>query len=89
MAKLRKESQDTQYFPSTRPLHIIASVKKTRGGSASAILSLFAQFPGVEAALVASLGGNEDGRMLINDLEKEGVTTRFCKVWPNAGVPSA
>ncbi|ESK94643.1 pfkb family [Moniliophthora roreri MCA 2997] len=114
MAKLRKESQDTQYFSPARPLHIVASgtlflthtlsvpchpapatvvrahsVEKTRGGSASAILTLLAQFPCVEAALVASLGGNEDGRMLINDVEKEGVTTRFCKVWPNAGVPSA
>ncbi|KAK7050988.1 hypothetical protein VNI00_005100 [Paramarasmius palmivorus] len=114
MARLRKESQDTQYFPQARPLHIIASgtlflthtltvpchpapatvvrahsVEKNRGGSASAILSLLAQFSCVEAALVASLGGNEDGRMLINDLEREGVTTRFCKVWPNASVPSA
>ncbi|PFH52996.1 hypothetical protein AMATHDRAFT_73810 [Amanita thiersii Skay4041] len=65
------------------------SVEKTRGGSASTVLSLLSQFSGVEAVLVAPLGGNDEGRMVIRDLEREGVNTHFCKVWPNAGVPSA
>ena len=65
------------------------SVSRVRGGSASTCLSIAAQFPAVEAMLVAPLGGNEEGRMVINDLEKERVSTRFCKIWPEAGVPSA
>lgn len=65
------------------------SVTKTRGGSASMLLSLISQFPSVEAALVASLGGNEEGRNVKVELEREGVSTRFCKVWKGLGVPSA
>ncbi|KAI0367892.1 hypothetical protein BV20DRAFT_969980 [Pilatotrama ljubarskyi] len=65
------------------------SVTRIRGGSASTCLSIAAQFPAVEAILVAPLGGNEEGRMIINDLEQERVSTRFCKVWQEAGVPSA
>lgn len=65
------------------------AVEKTRGGSASTVLSLLAQFSSVDAVLVASLGGNEDGRMILRDLEREGVNTRFCKIWDNYGVPSA
>lgn len=65
------------------------SVTKTRGGSASTLLSLLAQFPSVEALLVAPLGGNDEGRMALRDLEKEGVITRYCKIWKGAGVPSA
>ncbi|KAG7089592.1 hypothetical protein E1B28_011259 [Marasmius oreades] len=65
------------------------AVEKSRGGSASMVLSLLAQFPCVDTALVASLGGNDEGQALIRQLEKEGVITRFCKVWRNLGVPSA
>jgi len=65
------------------------SVEKTRGGSASTVLSLLAQFSSVDAILVASLGGNDDGKMILRDLEREGVITRFCKLWANYGVPSA
>ncbi|KAF8968151.1 hypothetical protein BDZ97DRAFT_1801197 [Flammula alnicola] len=65
------------------------SVEKTRGGSANMLLSLLAQFPNVEAVLVASLGGNEEGRMVLKDLENEGVITQYCKVWRDAGVPTA
>ncbi|TFK75232.1 hypothetical protein BDN72DRAFT_832588 [Pluteus cervinus] len=65
------------------------SVEKSRGGSASTLLSLLAQFQGVEAALVAPLGGNDEGKMIIRDLENEGVTTHYCKIWRNVGVPSA
>ncbi|KAJ6576467.1 hypothetical protein DFH09DRAFT_1149483 [Mycena vulgaris] len=65
------------------------SVTKSRGGSASTLLSLLAQFSQVEAFLVAPLGGNDEGKMILRDLEREGVTTRYCKVWKGAGVPSA
>lgn len=65
------------------------SVSKTRGGSATTLLSLLAQFPDVETVLVAPLGGNEDGQIILQELEKEGVITRYCKVWKDQGVPSA
>ncbi|KAF8149912.1 hypothetical protein B0H34DRAFT_731701 [Crassisporium funariophilum] len=65
------------------------SVDKTRGGSANMILSLLAQFPSVESVLVAPLGGNEEGKMVLRDLETEGVITKYCKIWREAGVPSA
>jgi hypothetical protein len=65
------------------------SVDKTRGGSASTLLSLLAQFSAVDAILVASLSGNDDGKMILRDLEREGVNTRFCKIWSDYGVPSA
>ncbi|CAA7266996.1 unnamed protein product [Cyclocybe aegerita] len=65
------------------------SVDKTRGGSANMVLSVLAQFPAVESVLVASLGGNEEGRMILRDLENEGVITQYCKIWRDAGVPSA
>ncbi|KAF8806964.1 hypothetical protein BYT27DRAFT_7224041 [Phlegmacium glaucopus] len=65
------------------------SVDKARGGSANMILSLLAQFSSVEAVLVAPLGGNEEGRMILRDLENEGVITQYCKIWRDAGVPSA
>jgi sugar/nucleoside kinase (ribokinase family) len=65
------------------------AVSKSRGGSASTLLSLLAQFPCVEALLVAPLAGNDEGTMILRDLEKEGVTTRYCKIWDGAGVPTA
>ncbi|KAF8896333.1 hypothetical protein BD779DRAFT_1495265 [Infundibulicybe gibba] len=65
------------------------AVEKVRGGSANTLLSLLAQFPGVEPVLVAPLGGNAEGQMILKDLENEGVITRYCKVWKGAGVPSA
>ena len=65
------------------------SVTRTRGGSASTCLSIAAQFPGVEAMLVAPLGGNEEGKIIISDLEQERVSTKYCKIWEQSGVPSA
>ncbi|KAF9533812.1 hypothetical protein CPB83DRAFT_844555 [Crepidotus variabilis] len=65
------------------------SVEKVRGGSANMILSVLAQFPAVESVLVASLGGNEEGRMILRDLENEGIVTKFCKIWRDAGVPNS
>jgi len=65
------------------------SVAKSRGGAASACLSILAQFPGVDAKLVASLSNNDEGKMIIAQLEREGVSTRYCKLWEGASVPSA
>ncbi|KAF9450902.1 hypothetical protein P691DRAFT_664366 [Macrolepiota fuliginosa MF-IS2] len=65
------------------------AVEKARGGSANTLLSALAQFPAIEAVLVAPLGGNEEGRRILRELENEGVNTQYCKIWPNAGVPSA
>jgi sugar/nucleoside kinase (ribokinase family) len=65
------------------------SVAHTRGGGASCALSLLAQFIGVEALLMAPLGGNEEGQVVLEQLRKEGVSTQLCKIWENAGVPSA
>ncbi|KAF5327778.1 hypothetical protein D9619_004852 [Psilocybe cf. subviscida] len=65
------------------------AVEKTRGGSANVVLSVVAQFPNVDAILMAPLGGNEEGRMVLKDLENERVNTQYCKIWKDAGVPSA
>ena len=65
------------------------SVLKARGGSATILVSLLAQFQTVESLLVAPLGGNEEGQTLIRDLEQEGIITRHCKVWKDFGVPTA
>lgn len=67
-----------------------SSVSTIRGGSASSILALLAQFSSpVDPILVASLGGSDEGKMITKELEREGVNTRYCKVWPESGVPSA
>jgi sugar/nucleoside kinase (ribokinase family) len=76
-------------YPSPSSVVRAHSVSRVRGGSASNLLSLLAQFPSVEALLVAPLAGNDEGNMILRDLEKEGVITRYCKVWEGAGVPSA
>lgn len=65
------------------------AVTMSRGGAASNVLGVLTQFAGVDAMLVAPLGGNTQGKMLINELEKEGVSTRYCKVWNGANVPCA
>ncbi|KAG5634926.1 hypothetical protein H0H81_000316 [Sphagnurus paluster] len=74
------------------------SVEKTRGGSANTpdnnvvlleVLSLLAQFPSVESVLVAPLSGNDEGQMILRDLEREGIITRYCKIWKAFSVPSA
>lgn len=65
------------------------SVTRSRGGSAATCSSIIAQFPSVDAMLIAPLGGNEEGQMILRDLERERVNTRYCKVWEQAGVPSA
>ena len=75
--------------PAPSTVHRAKSVEKSRGGAASACLSILAQFPGVDAKLVASLSNNDEGKMIIDQLEREGVSTRYCKIWEGASVPSA
>lgn len=75
--------------PAPSTVHRAKSVTKSRGGAAAACLSILAQFPGVEAKLVASLSNNDEGEMIIRQLELEGVSTRYCKIWEGASVPSA
>lgn len=66
-----------------------SSVTRSRGGPASTCLAILAQFPAVHAILVAPLGGNDDGKQIIRELETERVSTKYCKIWEEAGVPSA
>jgi len=75
--------------PTPLTVHRAKSVTKSRGGAASACLSILAQFPSVDAKLVASLSNNDEGKMIIDQLEREGVSTRYCKVWEGTSVPSA
>jgi hypothetical protein len=71
------------------------AVARTRGGGASFVLKLLMQLGQVQgqgvvdAQLVAPLAGNDEGRMLMRELEGEGIGLRFCKVWEGASVPSA
>ncbi|KAH9985943.1 hypothetical protein BJV77DRAFT_1061873 [Russula vinacea] len=51
---------------------------RSRGGSAPAVLSV-----------LSHLGGAQEARALARELEAEGVSTRYCKVWESAGVPAA
>ena len=62
---------------------------RSRGGSAPAVLSVLSQLHVEKCWLVASLGGAQEARALARELEAEGVSTRFCKVWEGAGVPAA
>ncbi|THH15456.1 hypothetical protein EW146_g5023 [Bondarzewia mesenterica] len=69
---------------------------RTRNGSACTVLSVLSQFRrpelggGVEGCwLVASLGGNDEGKEVIRELDKIGVNTRYCKMWDDVGVPGA
>ena len=70
-----------------RPSH--CSTRDNLTESLHKILSLLAQFSNVDAALVAPLGGNEEGKRVLKDLENEGVDTRYCKIWKESGIPSA
>jgi len=64
-------------------------VSRTRGGSVANVLVTLGQFGSVDPMLVAPLAGNNEGAMMVRDLEKDGVNTRFCKIWDGASVPSA
>jgi hypothetical protein len=62
---------------------------RSRGGSAPAILSVLSQLHVDKCWLIASLGDAQEARALARELEAEGVSTRYCKVWEGAGVPAA
>lgn len=76
-------------FPSEASITRARTVTRTRGGSVVNVLSILGQFAGIDTILVAPLAGNSEGAMLMHDLEREGVSTRYCKVWEGASVPSA
>lgn len=45
---------------------------------------------GVEGVwLIASLGGNDEGKEVLRELERAGVSTKYCKIWDGVGVPGA
>ncbi len=62
---------------------------RSRGGSAPAVLSVLSQLHVDKCWLVASLGAAQEARALARELEAEGVSTRYCKVWEGANVPAA
>ena len=62
---------------------------RSRGGSAPSILCVLSQLHADRCWLVASLGGAQEARVVRSELEAEGVSTRYCKVWEGAGVPAA
>ena len=62
---------------------------RSRGGSAPSILCVLSQLNADKCWLVASLGGAQDARVVTRELEADGVSTRYCKVWEGAGVPAA
>ncbi|EJD08297.1 uncharacterized protein FOMMEDRAFT_16715 [Fomitiporia mediterranea MF3/22] len=76
-------------FPGEGTISRARNVTRLRGGSVANVLTVLGQFSGVDALLVAPLAGNTEGAMLARDLQREGVNTRFCKVWEGASVPSA
>ncbi|OJA08993.1 hypothetical protein AZE42_11041, partial [Rhizopogon vesiculosus] len=66
------------------------AVTTARGGSAGHVLGFLAALPSaVEPMLIASLGATPDGTRLRDELEAGGVRTKYCKLWPGLGVPSA
>ena len=76
-------------FPSEGAITRARNVTRSRGGSVANVLSVLGQFSGVDALLVAPLSGNGEGEMLARDLQREGVNTKYCKVWEGVSVPSA
>lgn len=72
------------------------SVFASRGGATVHVVALLAQLAAtvpamgaVEPMLIASVGGNPDAVRLRDALEADGVRTKYCKIWPGLGVPSA
>ncbi|KAF8263735.1 hypothetical protein EI94DRAFT_1740259 [Lactarius quietus] len=62
---------------------------RSRGGSAPSVLCVLSQLNADKCWLVASLGGAQEARVVTRELEADGVSTRYCKVWEGAGVPAA
>ncbi|KAG9316957.1 hypothetical protein JVU11DRAFT_3041 [Chiua virens] len=82
--------------PSPGTVSRAQSVITTRGGATAHVLALLAQLAAtapatgdIEPILIASLGGNHEAARLRDALEAAGVRTKYCKIWPGLGVPSA
>lgn len=72
------------------------AVQTSRGGASGHVLAVLAQLgvtvPSageVEPMLIASLGSNTEAQRLRDVLETSGVRTKYCKIWPGLGVPTA
>lgn len=78
-----------QTFPDEGTSTRAKAVVKSRGGSAANVLATLGQFENVHAMLVAPLAGSSEGTVLVKDLQRENVDTRYCRVWEGAHVPSA
>jgi hypothetical protein len=70
------------------------SITKSLNGSAPSILMVLSLLSGyipteLLSFLVAPLGGSEEAQSVTNQLESRGVSTRYCKIVPGAGVPGA
>lgn len=76
-------------FPGEGTVARARNVTRNRGGSVPNVLSVLGQFANVDALLVAPLAGNSEGEILVRDLQREGVNTRYCRVWEGVSVPSA
>ena len=69
--------------------HTRSRVCASPGRQRPAVLSVLSQLHADKCWLVTSLGGSQEARALTRELEAEGVSTRYCKVWEGAGVPAA
>ncbi|KAG6333531.1 hypothetical protein ID866_5556 [Astraeus odoratus] len=83
-------------YPMPRSVSRAQAVHTSRGGTSGHILALLAQLGAtvpswgdVEPMLIASLGGTADAQRLRDALETSGIRTKYCKIWPGLGVPSA
>lgn len=71
------------------------SVTKTLNGLAMGVLAILSHINtsfspvGTEVYLLAPLGGSYEGRTILEELERDGVHTRYCKIVANSGVPGA
>ncbi|KIJ62898.1 hypothetical protein HYDPIDRAFT_135366 [Hydnomerulius pinastri MD-312] len=72
--------------------HILALLAQLTGHILALLAQLSATSPSsgdVEPMLIASLGGNADALRLRDALETSGVRTKYCKLQPGLGIPSA
>ncbi|KAI0808210.1 hypothetical protein C8Q74DRAFT_1313727 [Fomes fomentarius] len=82
MARLRRDTQDSGGATTQRPLRVVAS------GTLFVTNNLgLPTHP--EPNSVVRAHSVTHGQRIIAELEQERVSTRHCKIWPEAGVPSA
>jgi hypothetical protein len=71
------------------------SVTKALNGNAMGILKLltgmnaFLGSGGNETYLMAPMGGSYEGKTIVEELEREGIRTKYCKIVEGSGVPGA